>query len=124
MVALIASRGNIDDGVLSRMKENVVEARRLYASGEVTGYVNMDFHLLLAEATGNMIFIVVAKTLRAAFDTVAPPEKEGLRLETIRAHEQILDAIKNGDAGRARELMEAHLAQMVGVVRCDTGEGG
>jgi DNA-binding FadR family transcriptional regulator len=120
MVALLASRHEtVDSGMLARMEENVAEAKRLHALGEFTAYVNMDFHVLLAEATGNMIFIVVAKTLRAAFDAVAPPEKEDRRLETIEAHEQILNAIKSGDARKARQLMEANLEQMVEVVRAD-----
>jgi GntR family transcriptional regulator, transcriptional repressor for pyruvate dehydrogenase complex len=122
MVALLASKHDIDTGMFTRMEKNIAEAKRLYALGEATAYVNMDFHLLLAEATGNMIFIVVAKTFRVAFDTVAPPDKEGHRLETIHAHEQILDAIRRKDGVRARQLMEAHLAQMVEVIRLDKGE--
>lgn len=119
MVAFLASKEAVGSEILARMEENVAEARRLYALGEVTAYVNMDFHVLLAEATENMIFIVVAKTLRAAFDAVAPPGKEGRRLDTIEAHEQILEAIKNKDAPKARRLMEINLEQMVEVVRAD-----
>lgn len=120
MVALLASRHEtLDSNILKRLEENITEAQRLFALGKVTAYVNMDFHVLLAEATGNMIFIVVAKTLRAAFDAVAPPEKEDFRMETIEAHEQILEAIKNGDTARAQRLMEANLEQMVEVVRAD-----
>lgn len=122
MVALLASKSSIDSNILARMDENIAEAKRLYASGEVTAYVNTDFHVLLAEATGNMIFIVVAKTLRVAFDAVAPPDKEGYRLESIQAHERILEAIRKKHAIKARELMEIHLAQMIEVIRLDTGE--
>jgi GntR family transcriptional regulator, transcriptional repressor for pyruvate dehydrogenase complex len=122
MISLLASKESIDMGILAKMEENIAHAKQLYHAGELTAYVNMDFHVLLAEATQNMIFAVVAKTLRAAFDIVAPPEKEGFRLETILAHEQILIAIKERDAAKAYRLMKDHLDQMVEVVRLDTGE--
>jgi GntR family transcriptional regulator, transcriptional repressor for pyruvate dehydrogenase complex len=121
MVELLALQETVDDDVLARIKANIAESKRLFEAGEPTGYSNMDFHVLLAEATGNMIFIVVAKSLRAAFDVVAPVEKEGHRLENIRMHEEILDAILKKDGATAKRLMKAHHTQAVEVIRLDTG---
>jgi GntR family transcriptional regulator, transcriptional repressor for pyruvate dehydrogenase complex len=120
MVELVALKESVDPEIIARMEANIAEAKELYAAGKPTAYANMDFHALLAEATGNMIFIVVAKSLRAGFDAVAPVEKESYRLESIRTHEEILDAILKKDGTRAKRLMEAHHAQAVEVVRLDT----
>jgi DNA-binding FadR family transcriptional regulator len=79
--------------------------------------VNMDFHVLLAEATKNIMFIVIMKTLRAGLTDVAPAETEVLRSETIAFHEKILDAIKKKDPVEAREQMRLHLAQSENFVK-------
>jgi DNA-binding GntR family transcriptional regulator len=64
------------------------------------------------------------RTLREGLTTVAPPAKERFRSETIDYHERILEAIKQGDPARARDLMYRHLVQIGEVVKSDDfGEG-
>ena len=78
---------------------------------------NMDFHVLLAEATKNMMFIVLLRTLRAGLTTVAPVPKERFRAETIEYHERILQAVKDREPALARDLMYAHLVEIGEVVK-------
>jgi len=112
MAEIVTAKEKIDPEIILRMEENVSEAKALYESSEPTAYANMDFHVLLAEATENMMFIVVLRTLRAVFGTVTPHAKERFRAETIGYHERILHAVKHREPALARELMYAHLAEM------------
>jgi GntR family transcriptional repressor for pyruvate dehydrogenase complex len=116
----VASKeGGVNVEILAQMELKIAEAKALYESNEPTVLVNMDFHVLLAEATENMMFIVLLRTLRAGLTRVAPATKEGFRVETIEYHEKILQAVKNGNPAEARELMYRHLVQIGEVVKAD-----
>jgi GntR family transcriptional regulator, transcriptional repressor for pyruvate dehydrogenase complex len=120
IAGIVASRAEEVNGeILARMESKIAEARALHASNEPTAFANMDFHVLLADATENMMFIVLLRTLRAGLARVAPVSKEGFRLETIEYHERILQALKDRDPAKARELMYGHLIQIGEVVKSD-----
>jgi GntR family transcriptional repressor for pyruvate dehydrogenase complex len=126
IAAMVAGKEEVDGAILARLENTIAESKDLYRSNEPTVCSNMDFHVLLAEATGNMMFIVLLRTLRAGLTTVAPVTKERFRAETIEYHERILEAVKNQEPALARELMHAHLLQAGEVVRDDdftNGEG-
>jgi GntR family transcriptional repressor for pyruvate dehydrogenase complex len=116
---IVAAKDHVDPEILSRMEDDLSEARSLFEANEPTVLANMDFHVLLAEATENMMFIVLLRTLRAGLTTLAPAAKERYRVETIEYHEKILQAIKNRDPQGARDLMYRHLIQIGEVVKTD-----
>jgi GntR family transcriptional regulator, transcriptional repressor for pyruvate dehydrogenase complex len=116
MAEIVAAKERVDPGIILRMEDRIIEAKALFESNEPTAFANMDFHVLLAEATENMMFIVVLRTLRAGFGTVTPHTKERFRPETIEYHERILQAIKTRKPAEARELMYRHLVQIGEVV--------
>jgi DNA-binding FadR family transcriptional regulator len=123
---MVARKTSVDPKILSLMERKISEAESLYESGQTTALANMDFHDCLAEATGNMMFMVLMRTLRAGLPDVAPPAKELFRSESIEYHKRILDAVRNRDPKRARELMYRHLLQIGEVVQADNfaaGEG-
>jgi len=123
---MVAGGEEVSGALLAQMEESIVDAKSLLRSDEPTVCTNMDFHVLLAEATGNMMFIVLLRTLRAGLTTVAPMTKERFRGESIEYHERILQAVKNREPGLARDLMHAHLLQAGEVVNDDdfaAGEG-
>jgi GntR family transcriptional regulator, transcriptional repressor for pyruvate dehydrogenase complex len=125
IAAMVAQMDDIDPVIISQMDDNISKAKAVYESHGVTALVNMDFHVLLAEATKNIMFIVIMKTLRAGLTEVAPAEAEVMRSETIEYHERILDAIKRRDSAGAREQMRLHLAQTESIVRMrDFSRGG
>ena len=108
---IVASKPHLDDSFFSRVEDNIAEARALHAAGQATVLTNMDFHVLLAEATENVLFVVVLKTLRDGLTAVAPTRDEQFRQETIDYHGKILDAIRERDPAKARRLMENHLTE-------------
>ena len=93
------------------MAANVSKVRRLYQKNKVTAYGNMDFHVLLAMATENPMFIILLKTLRAGFNLIIPPKNQ-IQIATIAHHEKILQAIKDGDPEAAAKEMSTHLLEM------------
>jgi GntR family transcriptional regulator, transcriptional repressor for pyruvate dehydrogenase complex len=116
---MLAGQEEIDPNLLSQLDQNVVRARALFEKGEVTAYANMEFHVLLAVATGNPMFIILLKTLEANFNLVmttnfnsAMPLGNENQLRTIRHHEKILEAIKKRDPVGARQWMQEHLVHM------------
>jgi GntR family transcriptional regulator, transcriptional repressor for pyruvate dehydrogenase complex len=113
---IVASRDELDPKFIVLMEEKISEAKRFFESDEPTAFVNMDFHVLLAEATENMMFIVILKTLRAGLVRIAPARCEGFRQETIGFHERILQAVKDRDPRTARDLMHRHLKEIGQVV--------
>jgi DNA-binding FadR family transcriptional regulator len=117
IAAMVAEMDDLDPAILSQMDENISTAMTVYESQGVTALVNMDFHVLLAEATRNIMFIIIMKTLRAGMTDVAPLEAEVFRGETIDYHKKILSAIKRRDPIEAREQMRLHLAQSDDIVR-------
>lgn len=84
---------------------------RLSDSGKALA-ADMDFHMAIAEMTGNPLFPVI---LEALGSFVAYAQRESCRNDRVRrqravaAHESIMEAIADGDSDRARVEMEAHL---------------
>ena len=114
MAAMLAAKKHIDPAILSQMATNISKVKALYRKKKVTAYGNMDFHVLLALATKNPMFIILLKTLRAGFNLVLPL-KDDIQIENITHHEKILEAIKKRDPAGARERMHKHLVQMAEV---------
>jgi GntR family transcriptional regulator, transcriptional repressor for pyruvate dehydrogenase complex len=123
---IVAGREEVDPVLIARMEETIAEAKGLLKLNEPTVCANMDFHVFLAEATENMMFTVLLRTLRTGIGKVAPVSKERFRGESIEYHERILDAVRNQEPALAKELMYAHLLQAGQVVNADdfaSGEG-
>ena len=111
IVEILATKEDLNPQYLTQLAENIAEVHALLQKKNVTAYGNMDFHVLLAVATENPMFIILLKTLRAGFNLIIPP-KNKFQINTIRYHEKILKAIRDHDSVRAREQMREHLIQM------------
>jgi GntR family transcriptional repressor for pyruvate dehydrogenase complex len=111
IAAIAAEKDDIKQHFIVEMEKNVSHVKALYKKKKITAYGNMDFHVLLAEATENPMFIILLRTLRAGFSLVLPFDNQTV-IDTIKYHELILEAIKNRDPEAARKHMMIHLAQM------------
>src|SRR6185436_10394397 len=75
---------------------------------------DIEFHLVLAEATGNRFVVhlmdAVRDQLRAAFGTVfhVPGSPE----LSVAEHREIADAVSRRDVSQARELMNRHIGRV------------
>jgi len=118
-IAEILATMDIDSELLLRMGQNIAEVKELHRANKVTGYLNMDFHVLLGLATGNPMFVIILNTLRASLDVITPILKirQKIQSHTIEHHEKILDAIQKRNPVMAKRLMYTHLVELREVLK-------
>jgi DNA-binding FadR family transcriptional regulator len=99
---------------LSKLENSIREAKENYSKGEELVDISSRFHVLLAEATGNPMFVVLVNTLMntSIVLNLVAPFRHQLDAPTIEHHEAILEALKSGDAVRARTIMQQHLLEI------------
>jgi DNA-binding FadR family transcriptional regulator len=112
----VATKKDVNPELLLQLEDNILEVRKLYEANQVTAYRNMDFHVLLAMATENPMFIIILKTLRVGFNLISPPQNK-IQIETIKYHQRIFNAIRSRDPVEAREQMRQHLVRMAEIIR-------
>jgi len=125
MASFLATQGEISPTLMAQLESNIREAQKIYDGKQVTGYRNMEFHVLLALATGNPMFIIMWNTLRSSLalisSTVLVPHET--QRTTIEYHKKILNAIKERDPENAWLHMHNHLIEVHKVVK-DVDFGG
>jgi GntR family transcriptional repressor for pyruvate dehydrogenase complex len=116
MAGLAAQRA--DSEIIELMKSNIKEHKRLKGEVKKAAECDLEFHYLIAQATGNPLLIQVYRVLKdvlvyALYDIV---ESMGTS-NALVFHQHILNAIEAGDASRARKVMMRHvLDTMDGVI--------
>lgn len=79
---------------------------------------DLDFHIGIAKATHNSIFIDLMETLREHMeDTIKATQNHRFKnparyADTLEEHKEIYLAIASGNAHRAKELMEEHITKI------------
>jgi len=113
----VLAAGDVNAEMLSQLERNIVETEEIRRSGGPTGYSNMDFHVLLAMATGNPMFIIISKTINVLYYKIVPkiPQKTVRKMArvSIEYHRKILEAIKDRDPANARTLMYNHMVESI-----------
>jgi GntR family transcriptional regulator, transcriptional repressor for pyruvate dehydrogenase complex len=112
IAALAATR--MDDLHLASMREAVAVMNRSYNCPEAYIEADLDFHLTLAEAVANPIFLSLIDSIvdllreqrMRIFQVEGGPERGQLH------HKLILQAIEQRDPQKARLAMSAHLQQV------------
>lgn len=98
--------------LVSRLRHCVAAERRARAAGDTRGIVRLsgEFHMLLAEMAGNLLMARIMRELAsltcliiALYDKPSVPSCLG------EEHAEIVEALAEGDAGRATKLMIHHL---------------
>lgn len=74
-------------------------------TGIFWGY-DFDFHVGISLASGNSSFYDICRLLYRSLSTLS---RQAQSKETLKQHEEILDAIKNKDEERAVKHMEDHI---------------
>lgn len=113
--AELAATAASDDN-LARLKANLVATAEAVETDESPVALDMEFHSLLAEATGNRVLLLsrepVAILLYSAFETVRPRMEQAAR-RNLEAHTRVVDAVAARDPIVAREWMQRHLRDLM-----------
>lgn len=96
---------------LARLEEELAAMRAAIRTRP--DYVTHDraFHQVLARASGNPVFDVFMASLTDLLAELHERYRDNIefRQAAVREHEEILDAVRRGDAGLAREAIWRHL---------------
>lgn len=113
MVRIVASK-RIEKEMLIKLEANIQETNALYEKDQVTGYKNMDFHVLIAAATENPMFIALLHAIRANMTVITPiaKAKRSIRNSTLHYHVKIFDAIRRKKPHEAEQQMKRHLVEL------------
>lgn len=103
-----------DDALLAKLMVNVTKAEKVIADGRdllELGEYDLQFHLCLAEMSGNM---VAYRTMNYLIDFLAQARAHSIQIDqraeqSVIEHRQIAEAIRDKDAYKAKELMRLHL---------------
>ncbi|MDN5896679.1 MAG: FCD domain-containing protein [Nocardioides sp.] len=113
MVARIACE-RADEEMLARLDANIVEAAKLSDRGdwERKALVNVEFHNILAEATGNPVLVAMMRGLMEVMAKIVirlgPTEGDVV----LRSRRRFMKHLRNKDADAAVEEMIKHLERM------------
>lgn len=113
-IAEILSLMGLDEEWLFRIGNNIDETKKAYECGVDIVDLNAQFHILLAQATGNPVFAILLHTVFATPQITRHVAllRDDLSAATIEYHEAIFLAVKKGDGSRAKALMERHIAHI------------
>jgi GntR family transcriptional repressor for pyruvate dehydrogenase complex len=105
------------DEVYARLEANVAEAAKLseLRDWEEKAKVNVQFHVILAEATANPVMVALSQVIMQVMEkvvlAVGPTEDDVV----LRSRRRVLKHLKNRDAEAAVAEMERYLKKMHGL---------
>lgn len=116
-----AARHHRDD--LAAMEENLARHAAIAHHGEDSAAVDLEFHTLVAAASGNPVLVdmmgLLVPAMRAGLWTRLKHglhERPGSVAGYVAEHRAVFDGIASGDPERARDAMTAHLDSVRGAL--------
>lgn len=103
--------GRADAEMIASLRDKNAEIERLVAADEDPFAANMEFHALIARASGNRALSLPLEALFGLWETLHgryPPLKPVTR-QSVAAHERLIEAIAAGDSEIAWQVMVEHL---------------
>lgn len=84
---------------LSRMEKNVWAARKVLAKGEHATPLNIQFHILAAEATGNHVYVLIEQSIMAVLSDFLTRSEITLvnSKTTVDCHTSLIQALQDRD---------------------------
>ena len=101
----------IPDELIARIEENIEATKRALKSGDDLVELDVEFHGLIAEASGNRALVMargaIARLFYPTYKVGMAAKAAGRRL--VDAHVKIFEAIKTGEAETASNWMRKHI---------------
>ena len=111
-VGIAATKGSEKD--FDRLDQNIdqveqlTQARDMYAKANL----NMEFHVLLAEATGNSILVLIIRTLMDLLEAVRRPITAEDTVDIIKSRRRFMQLLRNRKAVAASTEMKDHRSRL------------
>lgn len=114
LARLAAERGS--GTFVKQLEDNLTEARAALAADSDAYPLNLKFHTILAQASGNRALGVVMQPLIELLHRSdrAYPTNRHISRQALNDHVQLLEAVRARDGGRAERLMVKHLHDLKG----------
>ena len=112
VVELVCTMAKEED--LSRLSENVKLQEFYITNGPLDAIMELDdaFHQMLFEIAQKLQLYALVQSIAIHFDRVRSLALTSISdLKIVNDHRQILDAIRNGDSEKARQIMSMHLSR-------------
>jgi GntR family transcriptional regulator, transcriptional repressor for pyruvate dehydrogenase complex len=114
LARLAVERG--DDASIKQLDDNINRAQAALAAGTDAYAINLKFHTILAQASGNR---VVGLVMQALLELLHGPDRSyptnlDISRKAVHDHVQLLEAIRGRDGIRAEQLMIQHLRDLKG----------
>lgn len=119
---LIRCAAPMQPAQLSRLQQHLVDEQAALAGGDVgrRSYLLGDFHVCLAECLGNQVLADLLRDLTARTTLIAMLyQSTHDATQSCAEHVEIVQALAEGDATRAEELMSRHIGQVQQALRLD-----
>jgi len=112
VVELAIERMTPDD--LAAMEANIAEAEHLFTTGRLMDKTqkNIEFHIVLARATKNPIFVLLVQTLTDLFVQFVRRLGSETTQETFHSRHRFVAALKKGNAKAAIKEMDSNLRKV------------
>jgi GntR family transcriptional repressor for pyruvate dehydrogenase complex len=107
------------DALAEQLADNVARTERALAQGAAVSALNREFHSILADHAENRVLALMMQALQGMLETQDErhPNTPAVSRCALREHQQVLGAIRAGDADAAERLMRAHLTSLESRVR-------
>jgi len=92
----------------------VVAQEKELESGELSRKLDMEFHRRVAQAANNPVLHIVVNAVNESIRDAIFRSKRSIEMRgrVVQYHRNILEAIKSGDAARARAVMTEHVVDV------------
>lgn len=119
--AVLAAERRTDEQI-EEMRRIVGEMRTRLRDTDRYNALDLELHLAIVQATRNTMLYHLMASVRATLqDSIAQGfrhrQSDELLDRTQQLHEELVDAIASGDAGRSRQSMERHFDDAIEAIR-------
>ena len=113
-IVLLAAFEHCDETDLEALEKNIGQAKQKIAQSTSAFDENLDFHILLAQASKNRIFVVVVRTIMSMLGALLRQldPTPGISKVALDAHEEILAALRFKNKEKALLMLEKHLEEV------------
>ncbi len=104
----------LESSDITLLRENIVQARNKLAMSLPAFEENIQFHILLASASRNQVFVVTMRAIMPIMADFLSRRKQTLSTskKVVDAHEEILEAVINGRKEESLKKLEEHLLEL------------